>query len=520
MKRSSGILMPVFSLPSPYGIGTLGKAAYEFVDFLKAAGQTWWQILPLGPTSLGDSPYQSPSTFAGNPYFIDPDLLAEDGLLTAEEIEAYDFGDDPERVDYGLLYQNRYRMLEAAAARGMKKYETGIAAFRKEQAGWLEDYALYMACKKHFDMLCWLDWPDKKLRMRDPAALHKYRNALKEEIDLQVFMQFLFFKQWAALRAYAHEAGIKIFGDMPLYMALDSAEVWAAPQFFLLDEENYPVKVAGVPPDYFSEDGQLWGNPLYNYDAMEKDGFGWWIRRVDGASKLYDAIRFDHFRGLASYWAVPYGAKTAKTGKWEKGPGMKLVGVLRGWFPQIQFIAEDLGVQTPDVVELLEDSGFPGMKVLEFAFDSKEESSYLPHMYEHNCVCYIGTHDNDTLLGWKEQALEADVNKAKCYLGLNGEEGFSWGVIRGGMSSVADLFVTQMQDYLELGSEARINSPGIAGGNWRWRMLPGAADEKLAEKLFAMTVLFGRCERPAPEEEEEEAPEKESEETSPVKEDK
>ncbi len=493
--------MPVSSLPSPHGIGTLGKAAYEFVDFLKAAGQTWWQMLPIGPTSVGDSPYQSPSTFAGNPYFIDPDMLAEDGLLTEAEIAEYDFGDDPEYADYGLLYQNRFQMLAAAAERGMKKYEAEIAAFRKEQAGWLEDYALFMACKKHFDMVCWLDWPDKKLRMRDPETLSAYRTELKEEIDLQVFMQFLFFRQWDALKEYAHETGIKIFGDMPLYVALDSADVWSAPQFFQLDEDNYPVKVAGVPPDYFSEDGQLWGNPLYNYDAMEKDGFGWWIRRVDGASKLYDAIRFDHFRGLASYWTVPYGEKTAKNGKWEKGPGMKLVSVLRGWFPQIQFIAEDLGVQTPDVAELLAESGFPGMKVLEFAFDSREESTYLPHMYERNCVCYVGTHDNDTVLGWKEQALAADVGKAEHYLGLHAEEGFGWGVIRGGMSSVANLFVTQMQDYLELGSEARINVPGVPEGNWRWRMLPGAADEALAEKILDMTVMFGRGTRPVPVEE-------------------
>ncbi len=492
MKRSSGILMPIFSLPSPYGIGTLGKEAYAFIDFLKSAGQTWWQLLPLGPTSYGDSPYQSPSSFAGNPYFIDPDMLAEDGLLTEAELKEYSFGKDPQRVDYCLLYKNRYRMLKAAATRGMGKYGKEIAEFRKDQAEWLEDYALFMAAKKHFDMVCWLEWPDEKLIKREPETLAFYREKLKEEIDFQVFMQFMFFRQWAALKDYAKAAGIKLFGDIPLYVALDSADVWAAPHFFKLDERNYPVQVSGVPPDYFTADGQLWGNPLYDYDAMERDGFGWWIRRIAGAGRLYDAIRIDHFRGLASYWSVPYGETTAKNGHWEKGPGMKLIRVLKGWFPELQFIAEDLGYPAPDVAQLLTDSGFPGMKVLEFAFDSRDESSYLPHTYTRNCICYTGTHDNDTLLGWKTHALKEDLQKAKAYLGLNNAEGFAWGIIRGGMSSVADLFIAQMQDYLGLGTKARVNIPGKAAGNWQWRMLPGAYDDELAEKIRTMTELFGR----------------------------
>ena len=492
IKRSSGILMPIFALPSPYGIGTLGKAARDFVDFLADAGQAWWQILPVGPTSYGDSPYQSPSTYAGNPYFIDLDLLKEDGLLTQAEIDAVNWGDNPAKVDYGLLYENRYVLLKKAMERGWERDQKAITAFAEENAAWLPDYALFMALKKYFGMASWLQWPDQNARLRKPDTLEKYRNLLEADIRLYTYLQYLFFKQWSSLREYAHKKGIGIIGDMPIYVALDSADVWASPESFQLDKAGFPVDVAGVPPDYFSADGQLWGNPLYNYEQMAKDGYGWWIRRVDGASKLYDVLRIDHFRGFESYWAVPYGEKTAAGGRWVKGPGMSLVGVLKNWFPNIRFIAEDLGEPSEAVVQLLKDSGFPGMKVLEFAFDADDSSDYLPHRYGENCICYAGTHDNDTLASWLNTCKPADLQKAIDYLGLNQKEGYVWGVLRGGMSSVASLFIAQMQDYLELGEEARMNTPGTAQGNWQWRMHAGCLTKALASRIAAMTTLYDR----------------------------
>lgn len=491
MKRSSGILMPISSLPSPYGIGTLGKAAYEFVDFLAEARQLYWQILPVGPTSYGDSPYQSPSAYAGNPYFVDPEMLIADGLLTRGEVEAFDWGSDAEHVDYGRIYESRFNMLKLAADRGWERDRGEVSRFEQENTGWLYDYALFMAVKRHFDMKCWLDWPDEDIRMRSPEALRRYGEELQGDIQLFIYIQFLFFKQWSQLRAYAHEKGIRIIGDMALYVALDSADVWASPEYFQLDECNYPVNVAGVPPDDFTDDGQLWGNPLYDYERMAADGYGWWIRRVGGASKLYDVIRIDHFRGLESYWVVPAGETTAKNGKWVKGPGMDLVGRLTNWFKDTEFIAEDLGYPTPEVQQLLDDSGLPGMRVLEFAFygpDSKE----IPYRHPRNSICYVGTHDNETALGWLGSQDEKVISYAKAYLGLNEEEGLVRGLIRGGMSSVANLFISQMQDWLELDNTARMNAPGTLPGNWQWRMLPGSLTVKLASEIAAMTLRYGR----------------------------
>ena len=488
--RSSGILMPIHSLPSPYGIGTLGAAARDFVDFLAESGQRWWQLLPVGPTAYGDSPYQSPSTYAGNPYFIDLDLLIADGLLTQEEVDALAWGSDPGRVDYGQLYESRYALLEQATARGYTRDKVKVDVFVAENL-WLPDYALFMALKRHFGMRRWLEWPED-IRLRKAAAMDKYRTQLDKDIRLFTYIQYLFYTQWNALRDYAHEKGVGIIGDMPIYVALDSVDVWAEPQGFQLDEKGFPTAVAGVPPDYFSEDGQLWGNPLYDYDAMQKDGYAWWIRRVDGASKLYDVIRIDHFRGFSAYWSVPYGEETAKGGHWVDGPGMALVGVLKNWFANVRFIAEDLGAPSPDVVQLLADSGFPGMKVLEFAFDSKESSDYLPHAYTHNCVCYAGTHDNETVAGWLDNADPDDVAKAVAYLGLSKQEGYVWGVLRGGMGSVADLFIAQMQDYLGLDNTARMNTPGVAEGNWQWRMGADALTPALAKKIAKLTKLYDR----------------------------
>ena len=370
-----------------------------------------------------------------------------------------------------------------------------VKSFEQENAGWLPDYVLFMALKRHFGMRAWTEWEDEDIRLHKEEAVERYRKELADDVQLFTYIQFLFFKQWNVLRNYAHEQGIGIIGDMPIYVAMDSADVWADPRSFQLDERNVPVEVSGVPPDYFSEDGQLWGNPLYDWDAMKRDGYGWWIRRIEGASRLYDVLRIDHFRGLESYWAVPYGETTAKNGRWVKGPGMDLVGVLTSWFPNIRFIAEDLGYMTPEVKQLLQDSGLPGMKVLEFAFDSREPSNYLPHTYSPNCVCYAGTHDNDTIMGWKEDADEADIAMATRYLGLNETEGFHWGILRGGMSSVADLFVVQMQDYLGLGAEARMNTPGTLGGNWQWRLQKGQIDEALIERIAETARIYGRSDR-------------------------
>ncbi len=491
MDRHSGILMHISSLPSPYGIGTLGREAYAFADFLRAAGQKYWQLLPLGPTSYGDSPYQSFSTFAGNPYFIDLDLLAEDGLLSPSELEAEDWGGQRRYVDYGRIYAARFGLLRKAFQAGYPRDRAAVEAFCRENK-WLDNYALYMALKARFGMKSWLDWPDEDLRLRRAEALERAREELAEDIAFYAYLQYLFFRQWDALREYIHSLGIRIIGDLPIYVAMDSADVWAEPEFFQLGEGNVPTEVSGVPPDYFSADGQLWGNPLYDYDRMKADGYGWWIRRVEGAGRLFDIIRIDHFRGLESYWAVPYGADTAKNGRWRKGPGMDLVGTLTSWFPGLSFIAEDLGFLTPEVRRLLEDSGLPGMKVLEFAFDAREPSNYLPHTYNRHCVCYVGTHDNETVEQWRWQADRADVTFARKYLGLNDADGFHWGMIRGGMSSVADTFLVQMQDCLGLGAEGRMNTPGTGWGNWRWRLLPGEASPALAKKLRCYTKMYGR----------------------------
>ena len=495
MERSSGVILPVSCLPSPYGIGTMGKAAYEFIDFLAAAKQRWWQVLPLSPTGFGDSPYQSVSVFAGNPYFIDLDMLVEDGLLLRSEITAADWGTDPERVDYGRLWENRFPVLRRAARRGLPRDRAAVDAFAAENAGWLADYAFFMALKQHFGMKSWTEWPDE-VRLREAAAMEHYRALLAEDIDFYIYIQFLFSKQWDMMHAYAKEKGIGIIGDLPIYAAMDSADVWAQPQFFCLDAQGYPTAVAGVPPDYFCEDGQLWGNPLYNWDAMRADGFGWWIRRIDAAAKRCEAIRIDHFRAFASYWAVPYGAENAREGTWIDGPGMQLLGVLNDWFPQLQYIAEDLGILGPDVGALLKESGWPGMKVLEFAFNPQGDSDYLPHNYSQNCVCYTGTHDNRPLGSWCEDAAEDELEFAAEYLGLRGRTSakrLRSALLRAGMGSVANVFVAQMQDWLGTGEESRINSPGIPQGNWQWRLKRSRLRPALAEEMAHVTMLYGRA---------------------------
>lgn len=464
MKRSSGVLMPMSALPSKYGIGSVGKCAYEFVDFLKAAGQKYLQLLPLGPTSYGDSPYSSFSSFAGNPYFIDLELLIKEGLLSPSQLKGIDWGAEPDRIDYGLIYESRYKVLRLAYEKGREPYSEKLSEFKEQNMGWLNNYALFMAVKKNFNMKSWTQWPEEDSRFHKSEAVQRYSKLLKDEIDFQVFIQYLFFRQWTALREYAHEKGVQFIGDVPIYVALDSADVWSEPGFFQLDGDNIPLEVAGVPPDEFTAEGQLWGNPLYDWDEMKKDGYGWWIRRIDGARKLYDIIRIDHFRGFESYWAVPNSEKTAINGHWKPGPGMELVGVLTSWFSDLGFIAEDLGYTTPQVQSMLKASGLPGMKLLQFAFDSGSESDYLPHRYLPNSVCYIGTHDNDTVKGWLSGMSREDKAFAKRYMHISDDEDWCWGLIRSGMASPSELFVVQMQDLLELGGDCRVNTPGTNPG--------------------------------------------------------
>ncbi len=490
--RTSGILMPVFSLPSPYGIGTLGKEAYEFIDFLEKAGQSYWQILPLNPTNYGDSPYQSFSSSAGNPYFIDLDILSRESLLLPEEYENIDFGDNPFSIDYAKLYENRGRVLKTAFSRF--KPQSDYEEFCKAQDYWLNEYALFMALKDSFGGKAWYEWEDS-IRLRNADALAKAREELKEEIEFHKFVQFKFFSQWQNIKTYANKKGIKIIGDMPIYVAFDSADVWSNTKQFDLDQNLTPNCVAGTPPDAFSKDGQLWGSPLYNWEYMknEEKPFSFWVNRLKSAFSIYDVIRIDHFRGFESYYAIKYGAKTAKDGVWKKGPDMKLFDALKKEFgDELPIIAEDLGFLTPQVKKLLKDSGFPGMKVLQFAFDSREDSDYLPHNYIKNCIVYTGTHDNDTVIGWTKSAAPDDVAMAEEYLGAKANEGFNWAFIRAAMMSVADTAIFMMPDFIGLGSEGRINTPSTLGENWKWRIDKSCINDWLAKIIYDMTALYGR----------------------------
>ena len=488
--RSSGILMHISSLPGPYGIGTMGKRAFDFVDFLSSSGQSIWQILPLNPTGYGDSPYQSCSTFAGNHYLIDLDALVDEGLLGKEELDRITWCHLETKVDFGIQYNNRLRVLRLAYARFCD--DQALESFCRENRSWLEDFALFMALKGHFGGKPWYQW-EKELKFRKEAAMETARQELKEEMRFYCFVQFLFFLQWHALRAYAHEKGIRIIGDVPIYVPYDSVEVWKDTQLFQLDEELNPVAVAGCPPDSFSADGQLWGNPLYRWDEMQEDGFRWWIRRLAAAGELYDVVRMDHFRGLESYWSIPYGDETARGGKWVKGPGLAFVNAVKENLPQLDMIAEDLGFLTQEVLDLRDASGYPGMKILEFAFDPREPSDYLPHGYISNTVCYTGTHDNMTMRQWFDTAEEDTVEYATAYMNLTEQEGLVWGVIRTAFATVSDCCVIQMQDYLDLGAEARMNFPGtLSDSNWTWRANDDILDENLAKKILTMTKLFGR----------------------------
>jgi len=492
--RQSGILLPISSIPSKYGIGSFSKEAYEFVDFLVEAGQKLWQILPLGPTGYGDSPYQSFSTFAGNPYFIDLDEFIELGYITREDCERLNFGTNPEYVDYGQLYNNRYLVLEkaydSALAEGLEEDEE-YQAFLKENKYWLTDYALYRTVKRAFDNACWTEW-DEDIRLRRPAAIKRYSKEYAYEIGFYYFLQYFFTKQWKALKAYANEKGIEIVGDIPIYVAFDSADSWANPELFQLDEENLPIGVAGCPPDAFSETGQLWGNPLYNWEYHKETKYAWWLKRIAHCYELYDVVRIDHFRGFDEYWFVPYGDETAQNGHWEPGPGIELFKAMKRKFGKLQVIAEDLGFLTPSVLQLLEDTGFPGMKVLQFAFGGDAKNLYLPHNHKQNCVVYTGTHDNETTVGWYHNLNDWTRGHVNKYFGLTDGKDINWKFIQVALSSVADTVVIPMQDYLGLGNEARINTPSSFGKNWEWRMKKNACTQELAAKMKEMAIIYGR----------------------------
>ena len=488
MKRGSGILLAISSLPGRFGIGTLGEGARKFVDWLGQSGQAYWQILPISPTGFGDSPYQAFSAFAGNPYFIDLEDLHREGLLPRGALDLCEsfFASDPDSVDYYAQYLGRPQVLSLAFRHGAGRLAAGLEAFRKRHQSWLGDYALYMALKGEYEMKPFDQWPEA-LALRYPAALKEAAARLKEQVDYHIFVQYLFFRQWDALRKYAGGRGIRIIGDMPIYMAPDSADAWVERD--ILDRGR---RVAGCPPDYFSATGQLWGNPLYDWEKLKETGYEWWMRRITHQLSLYDDLRIDHFRGFEAYWAIPAGAKTAESGQWLPGPGFDFFRRLKKVIGNPPLIAEDLGYLTPEVFELLHATGFPGLKVLHFAFPPDGESIYLPHRYEKNCVVYTGTHDNDTTLGWYQSLGEDERNFLDAYLGGVNEERIHWKLIRLAMSSVADVCIFPMQDVLGLPSSARMNRPQTSQGNWRWRVTEDSLDGELAQKLAGLTKLFGR----------------------------
>lgn len=494
LTRGAGILMAISSLPSKYGIGTMGKAAYEFVDRLKEAEQKYWQVLPIGPTSFGDSPYQTFSIFAGNPYFIDLENLIKDGYLTVEDADSIDYGGDDGEVDYDEMFKGRYILLEKAY-KNWKELRSPLEIkeyneFEKDNSSWLQDYSLFMSCKEYFGYHEWLSW-DKDIRNREEKAICEYSKKLEDKIDFWKFLQYRFYSEWIDLKMYANSKGISIIGDIPIYVALDSADVWANTEIFQLDENREPVNVAGCPPDAFSEDGQKWGNPLYDWEKMSKDNFAWWKKRISSVSSFYDIIRIDHFIGIVRYYCIP-SDKSAKFGWYEKGPGINLINAIKESVGNAKIIAEDLGVVGPDVEELLLESGYPGMKVLEFAFDGSRDNVYLPHNHVKNSVLYIGTHDNDTLKGYCDTLSEDSLLFLMNYLDVVGKREISDAMIRIAYMSVANTVILQMQDILGKDNSARMNFPSTIGTNWKWRMKEGEFGKEICKKLRNLTDIYGR----------------------------
>ena len=493
-KRQSGVLMHISSLPGKYGIGSFGQSAYDFVDFLVRTKQRYWQILPLGTTSYGDSPYQSFSAFAGNTYFIDFDILIEEGLLNEADVKGADFGDDPRKVDYAKIFDARRPIMEKAVARFLKADDlSDYESFVKQNAAWLEVFAEYMAIKEHFDNLAWTEWPDEAIRRREAASLASYREKLADRLTYHRVSQYLFFKQWLRLKAYANEHHIEIVGDMPIYVAADSADVWAQPHFFKTDAVGKPTCVAGCPPDEFSETGQLWGNPIYDWEAMDKDGYAWWIERLRESFKIYDIVRIDHFRGFESYWEVPAGSETSASGKWVKGPDYKLFAAVKEALGDLNIIAEDLGFMTDEVIELRERTGFPGMKILQFAFNPDDESIDSPHLAPNNSVMYTGTHDNNTVLGWyKDEIDDATRQYMAQYTNRKEYETVPHAMLRTIFASVSFMAIATMQDLLELDSAARMNYPSTIGGNWTWRMTAEELNPIVEGELYSLTKTYRR----------------------------
>lgn len=496
MNRSAGILLSVTSLPGRYGIGCFSKSAYDFVDWLREAGQTCWQILPLGPTSYGDSPYQSFSTFAGNPYFISLEELTEEGVLTKKECQSADFGKRADDIDYEKIYKNRYPLLHKAYERSRISEDPDYVCFAEENRWWLADYALFMAVKERFGGAPWTEWAED-IRLRWDYAMDYYRRELYFDIEFQQYLQYKFFSQWKKLKAYANEKGIQIIGDIPIYVAMDSADAWAHPELFQLDERNMPAAVAGCPPDGFSATGQLWGNPLYRWEYHKSTGYDWWMSRMWFCFQMYDVVRIDHFRGFDEYYSIPYGEETAVNGHWEKGPGIDLFRCMEQRLGKHQVIAEDLGYVTDSVRKMVQESGFPGMKVLEFAFDSRDSGSasdYLPHNYAENSAAYTGTHDNETIAGWFRSITDEERQMARDYLcdqHTPAEELYK-SFIALVMRSRSDLCIIPMQDYLGLDNQSRMNQPSTLGKNWKWRLVKGDLSDELKEEILAITRRYGR----------------------------
>jgi len=489
--RRSGVLLPIFSLPSKQGIGAFSKEAYDFVDFLEKSGQKLWQLLPLSPTSFGDSPYQSFSAFAGNPYFIDLYQLEKKSWLTLSEIEAADLGSNPTSIDYAKIFFNLYPLLRKAFERSNIEKDAAFIEFCKENDEWLSDYALFMAVKNDFDGRSYLEWDDD-IRTRDPKALETYLKKDEKEVLFYKFLQYEFDCEWKALKKYANDKGIEIVGDIPIYVSPDSADVWAHPEYFQLDAKGFPTDVAGCPPDCFSATGQLWGNPLYEWEVHEKENYKWWIKRIKHCFKLYDIVRIDHFRGFESFYCIPYGDATAERGEWRIGPGMKLFNAIKKELGDLPIIAEDLGNITKEVRELLKESGYPGMKIMEFAFDSREPSNYLPYNYDKNSIVYTGTHDNSTLAGWIKSVNKDDLKFAKKYLNVKCTCRLRSEIIRSCMASVADTCIIPLQDYIGIDDRGRINEPSTVGKNWKWRFRPQDINDKLAAYIHDMTKLYSR----------------------------
>ncbi|MDL2292459.1 4-alpha-glucanotransferase [Acholeplasma sp. OttesenSCG-928-E16] len=485
--RESGILLHVSSLPSPYGIGTFGSEAYSFIDFLNKSKQAFWQILPLGHTSFGDSPYQTFSAFAGNPYFIDLDFLVDIGLLKKVEINIKVINN--KSVDYKDQYEKRYLILMKAYKRfdiTSNKYQN----FKKDNAYWLYDYAFFMAIKEHFKGVSFQEWPDD-IKKREIKAMDRYQKMLFDRIEFYSFLQYNFYEQWYSLKEYANKNNIKIIGDMPIYVALDSSDVWARPYLFDLNEDLAPNYVAGVPPDKFSEDGQLWGNPLYNWDHIVSDDYNWWIERLKNANRLFDLVRIDHFIGFENYFCIKFNEKTARNGFWKKGPGIDFFKTIEYKLGKLNIIAEDLGNVTDEVRNLLKETNYPGMKLLQFAFDAKSDSDYLPHHHPYNSIVYTGTHDNETTRSWFDSLSDTDLDFCLKYINANNKRDVD-SLVKCALTSVAKIAIIPLQDYLGLDNSARMNTPATLGNNWKWRALKEDFDENLLNKIKNLTILTGR----------------------------